>query len=48
VQGFNLVIKRSKVELDWQVKEIKKAREKREIEGNTNQFIINLWLEFIG
>jgi len=36
VQEFNLVIKRAKAELDWQVKEIKEVREKREIEGNTN------------
>ena len=40
-QGFDPVIKRGEAELDRRVKEIKEAREKREMEGNTNRFITN-------
>ena len=47
-QGFDPVIKRGEAELDRRVKEIKEAREKREMEGNTNRFIANPWLEFTG
>ena len=36
------------MELDRRVREIQKAREEREMEGNTNRFIANPWLEFTG
>jgi len=44
----NPMVERGEAALDGRLEEIEEAKKRKEIEGNTNRYITNAWLDVTG